>query len=248
MERTHQKALPDATGSRVGVGWIVNFGDELIGVGADEARLAVWRSGDCGASWSREADRPELAVEPRGRRISATVAFATDEAVVVIAAQAERGLSFRRLAWLLRRDGSWERSPDPVGLPRALIDGPPDTGHWGVSYRAGVPFMVQSWDLVTWTDVGPLPGDGEPAWDEASGRLTVYFCDPRSPWQRPTNENTNGLLRDWFPKGSDLSVHTADDIARVQAELNDHPRRVLGWKTPADRMATLLGPPSVLRR
>ena len=69
----------------------------------------------------------------------------------------------------------------------------------------------------------------------------VYFCDPHSPWQRPTNENTNGLLRDYFPKGTDLSVHTADDIARVQTELNDRPRKVLGWDSPADRMTTLLG-------
>jgi IS30 family transposase len=82
----------------------------------------------------------------------------------------------------------------------------------------------------------------------ALGTTEIYFCDPRSPWQRPTNENTNGLLRDYFPKGTDLSVHTAVDIARVQAELNARPRRVLGWDSPADRMATLLGPPSVLRR
>ena len=77
---------------------------------------------------------------------------------------------------------------------------------------------------------------------------TVYFCDPHSPWQRPTNENTNGLLRDYFPKGTDLSIHTAHDIARVQAELNGRPRRVLAWDSPAERMAMLLGSPSVLRR
>jgi IS30 family transposase len=82
----------------------------------------------------------------------------------------------------------------------------------------------------------------------ALGTTEIYFRDPRSPWQRPTNENTNGLLRYYFPKGTDLSVHTAVDIARVQAELNARPRRVLGWDSPADRMATLLGPPSVLRR
>jgi len=76
----------------------------------------------------------------------------------------------------------------------------------------------------------------------------VYFCDPHSPWQRPSNENTNGLLRDYFPKGSDLSVHTADDVARVEAELNRRPRKVLDWDSPTDRMATLLATTSVLRR
>ena len=76
----------------------------------------------------------------------------------------------------------------------------------------------------------------------------IYFCDPHSPWQRPTNENTNGLLRAYFPKSTDLSVHTDGDIALVQAELNLRPRKVLGWDSPADRMATLLAPPSVLRR
>ena len=76
----------------------------------------------------------------------------------------------------------------------------------------------------------------------------VYFCEPHSPWQRPTNENTNGVLRDYFPKSTDLSVHTADDIALVQYELNRRPRKILGWDNPADRLATLLRPPSVLRR
>ena len=76
----------------------------------------------------------------------------------------------------------------------------------------------------------------------------IYFCDPHSPWQRPSNENTNGLLRDYFPKSTDLSVHTAADVARVQTELNQRPRKTLGWDSPADRLATLLGSPSVLRR
>jgi IS30 family transposase len=76
----------------------------------------------------------------------------------------------------------------------------------------------------------------------------IYFCDPHSPWQRPSNENTNGLLRDYFPKSTDLSVYTADDIAQVQAELNLRPRKVLGWDCPADRLATRLGSSSVLRR
>jgi IS30 family transposase len=66
--------------------------------------------------------------------------------------------------------------------------------------------------------------------------------------QRPTNENTNGLLRDYFPKGTDLSVYSADDIALVQAELNRRPRKALRWDSPADRIATLLATTSVLRR
>lgn len=76
----------------------------------------------------------------------------------------------------------------------------------------------------------------------------VHFCDPHSPWQRPSNENTNGLLRAYFPKSTDLSVHSGDDIALVEAELNRRPRRILGWDSPADRLAILLASPSVLRR
>ena len=82
----------------------------------------------------------------------------------------------------------------------------------------------------------------------ALGTTGIYFCDPHTPWQRPTNETTNGLLRAYFPKSTDLSVHTDADVAFVQAELNQRPRKVLGWDSPADRMATLLGSPSVLRR
>jgi IS30 family transposase len=71
----------------------------------------------------------------------------------------------------------------------------------------------------------------------------VYFCDPHSPWQRPTNENTNGLLRQYFPKGTDLSVHSAEHIAAVQAQFNDRPRKRLGFKTPAEAFAELLSQP-----
>jgi transposase, IS30 family len=70
--------------------------------------------------------------------------------------------------------------------------------------------------------------------------LAIYFCDPSSPWQRGSNENTNGLLREYFPKGTDLRGYTADELDRVADEMNDRPRKTLGWKRPRQAMEELI--------
>jgi IS30 family transposase len=75
----------------------------------------------------------------------------------------------------------------------------------------------------------------------------VYFFQKASPWQRPSNQNTNGLLRQYFPKGTDLPDHDAEQLAAVAEELNTRPRKTLGWPTPAARLADVTAGPARVR-
>ena len=72
--------------------------------------------------------------------------------------------------------------------------------------------------------------------------VSVYFCDPHQPWQRGSNENTNGLLRQYFPKGVDLSAFSQPELNRIARRLNQRPRKTLGYATPADRLAAIVAP------
>jgi transposase, IS30 family len=100
---------------------------------------------------------------------------------------------------------------------------------------AGLPAALRR--SLTWDQGKEMAGHKEIA---AATDLDVYFCDPHSPWQRGSNENTNGLLRQYFPRGTDLAAHSREDLDAVAAELNARPRKTLGWKSPAQALAAEL--------
>jgi transposase, IS30 family len=107
-----------------------------------------------------------------------------------------------------------------------------------VTAMAGLPETLRK--TLTWDQGIEMSNHAKIA--EATG-LDIYFCDPHSPWQRGSNENTNGLLRQYFPKGTDLSVYQADYLEHVARKLNTRPRKTLGWRTPAQALDQLLSQP-----
>jgi transposase, IS30 family len=90
---------------------------------------------------------------------------------------------------------------------------------------------------LTWDQGTEMAGHAQIAVDTG---LEIYFCDPHSPWQRGSNENTSGLLRQYFPKGTDLAAHSKEHLDEVAAELNSRPRKTLGWRTPAQALDEVL--------
>jgi IS30 family transposase len=141
----------------------------------------------------------------------------------------ERSTRFTLLLHLPRMDGH--------GQP-GVHNGPALAGHGAEAVRDAIASTIttlpeQLRRSLTWDQGAEL---AQHAQLRIQTGLPVYFCDPHSPWQRGTNENTNGLLRQYFPKGTDLSKHTREDLAAVAAALNGRPRKTLGWKTPADAL------------
>lgn len=122
------------------------------------------------------------------------------------------------------------------------IDGPPLAGHGAEAVRDAIIEAMKSLPeqlrrSLTWDQGAEMSQHARITVDTG---LKVYFCDPQSPWQRGTNENTNGLLRQYFPKGTDLCAHRKSELQAVALALNTRPRKALGWRTPAEALNEVL--------
>ena len=142
----------------------------------------------------------------------------------------ERSTRFTMLLHLPRMPGHGER-------PRAK-NGPALTGHGAEAVRDAIAASIttlpeQLRRSLVWDQGAEMAQHTKLRIDTG---LKVYFCDPQSPWQRGTNENTNGLLRQYFPRGTDLARHSTEDLAAVAAALNSRPRKTLDWRTPAEAL------------
>ncbi len=123
-----------------------------------------------------------------------------------------------------------------------IKNGPASAGHGAEAVRDAIAVKIttlpqQLSKSLTWDQGAEM---AQHAQLRIETGLDIYFCDPRSPWQRGTNENTNGLLRQYFPKGTDISRYRERELDAVAAALNGRPRKILGWRTPAEALNGLL--------
>jgi transposase, IS30 family len=142
----------------------------------------------------------------------------------------ERSTRFTVLLHLPRAEGWGRHAP--------VKNGPALGGYGAEAMRAAITAQITTMPeqlrrSLTWDRGGELAQHAQLKIDAG---IAVYFADPQSPWQRATNENTNGLLRQYFPKGTDLSRWSAEEIEAVAAALNSRPRKTLGYKTPAEAL------------
>ncbi|WP_249197761.1 IS30 family transposase, partial [Gluconobacter kondonii] len=146
----------------------------------------------------------------------------------------ERTTRFTMLLHLPRMEGH--------GKTRVIRNGPALAGHGAQAVRNAIAGTIMELPAslrrsLTWDQGVEMAQHAQLQIDTG---LDIYFCDPQSPWQRGSNENTNGLLRQYFPKGTDLSQHDNDALNAVAHALNTRPRKTLGWKTPAEALDQLL--------
>jgi IS30 family transposase len=128
------------------------------------------------------------------------------------------------------------------GTEPRVKNGPPLAGHGAEAVRDAIAETIMTLPeqlrrSLTWDQGAEMAQHAQLRIDTG---LAIYFCDPQSPWQRGTNENTNGLLRQYFPKGTELSRHSSGDLDAVALALNTRPRKTIGWKTPAEALDELL--------